>query len=128
MSIRSYVIDKEVFMETCSVNCVHDTATKKAISLMPSDDTIDSLSQMFKLLCDPTRLKIVLALITSELCVCDISAVVGISQSAASHQLRVLRQQRLAKFRKDGKQIFYTIDDAHVENVIKMAIEHINHN
>lgn len=114
-------------METCSINCLHQDQIEMAQSTMPSEDIISSLSEMFKLLSDPTRLKIVLALLSKELCVCDISEVVSITQSAASHQLRVLRQARLAKFRKDGKQIFYTIDDDHVETMIKLALEHINH-
>jgi ArsR family transcriptional regulator, lead/cadmium/zinc/bismuth-responsive transcriptional repressor len=86
---------------------------------------LDDLAATFKVLSDPTRLKIAITLSRSELCVHDIADETGISESAASHQLRVLRSLRLVKHRREGKQIFYSLDDEHIEKLIHVATEHI---
>ncbi|MEG0571343.1 MAG: metalloregulator ArsR/SmtB family transcription factor [Oscillospiraceae bacterium] len=101
-----------------------DTQIKKKI---PCDEDIFSLSDTFKLLSDSTRLKIIFALMNKELCVCDIGEVVGMTGSAVSHQLRLLRCASLVKYRKSGKQVFYSLDDEHVYGIIAQTYEHIKH-
>ncbi len=86
---------------------------------------LEDLVETFKVLSDPTRLKIAVTLTNNELCVHDIADATGISESAASHQLRVLRSLRLVKHRRQGKQIFYSLDDHHIEKLIQVATEHI---
>ncbi len=114
-------------LDTCQQIHFHKDSIDAAVSIMPLEKDVLLLSEIFKVLADSTRLKIILALMESELCVCDISCVVGLSQSAVSHQLRVLRSARLAKYRKDGKMVYYSIDDDHVMGIIKQALEHANH-
>ncbi|MEG2597808.1 MAG: metalloregulator ArsR/SmtB family transcription factor, partial [Oscillospiraceae bacterium] len=89
------------------------------------DDTIFDASEFFKALSDSSRLKIITALLGQELCVCDISEAVKLSQSAVSHQLRVLRAARIVKYRKDGKMVYYSIDDDHIAKIIQMTIDHL---
>ncbi len=113
--------------DVCEIPHVHKDAIEASIKVMPNDEEVVLLSEIFKMLSDTTRLKIILALMETELCVCDICHVVGISQSAASHQLRVLRSTHLAKHRKIGKMVYYSIDDDHVKGIIKQAFEHTHH-
>ncbi|WMJ22437.1 metalloregulator ArsR/SmtB family transcription factor [Paludicola sp. MB14-C6] len=113
--------------DLCEVRHVHKETIDHTLANMPSEEEMLTLADCFKILSDTTRLKIVLALLENELCVCDICHVVSLSQSAVSHQLRVLRAARLAKYRKEGKMVFYSIDDDHVASIIKQAIEHISH-
>ena len=86
---------------------------------------LEDLVETFKVLSDPTRIKIALTLTDNEMCVHDIAGATGISESAASHQLRILRSLRLVKHRREGKQIFYSLDDHHIEKLIHVATEHI---
>lgn len=92
---------------------------------MPSDELIYDLAEFFKVFADSTRMKIIYALMNKELCVGDIAEIVGTTQSAISHQLRVLKQSKLVKFRKDGKEVFYSLDDEHIEEIVKKGREHI---
>jgi ArsR family transcriptional regulator len=85
------------------------------------------LAELFKVLSDPTRVRIISALSAGELCVCDVAAALGMSQSAISHQLRVLRQLRLVKRRKAGRMAFYTIDDEHVSTLFRGGMDHVQH-
>lgn len=107
--------------------CVHENKELSDLvkSHMPSDDEIYELAELYKLFADPTRLKIMMALNDRELCVCDISDILGMSQSAISHQLRVLKQGRLVKFRKEGKAAYYSLDDNHIHEIISCGKEHI---
>jgi len=84
-----------------------------------------SLAEIFRTLGDPTRVKILQALSVEELCVCDLAKLLGISESATSHQLRVLRSQKLVRFRKEGKMAFYSLDDAHIDSLMKEALRHV---
>ena len=93
--------------------------------LLPTYPQIINLSEIFKILGDPTRLRIMLALRRRELCVCELSAVIDLSVSAISHQLRLLRGMKLVKFRKQGKQVFYSLDDDHIEEIIQQAQIHV---
>ena len=94
--------------------------------LVLNEDTAYILTEFYKTLSDPTRLKIIYALTKKELCVQDISDAVKMSQTAVSYQLRILRGARLVKFRRSGKQIFYSIDDEHVSGIINLTLEHLN--
>lgn len=112
--------------DICAVEETHDDKVSRAKSLLPDDEMLFDLSEFFKLFGDSTRIKILEALENNELCVCDISAVVGVSQSGVSHQLRLLRQHRLVKATKMGKETFYTLDDNHIGDIIKIGMNHIN--
>ncbi len=93
---------------------------------LPSDTTIDKLTDVFKVFGDSTRLKILWALFDKELCVFDIAEALKMSQSAISHQLRLLRQAKLVKARRDGKNTFYSLDDDHVKRIIEQVMVHIS--
>ncbi|WP_240343934.1 metalloregulator ArsR/SmtB family transcription factor [Paenibacillus sp. SYP-B3998] len=94
---------------------------------MITDDTAVNLSDVFKALGDPTRIKIIYALLQSELCVHDITLVLEMGQSAVSHQLRYLRNLRIVKRRKVGKTVFYSLDDSHIEQIFSQTLQHIKH-
>ncbi|MEG1584512.1 MAG: metalloregulator ArsR/SmtB family transcription factor [Anaerovorax sp.] len=94
---------------------------------MPGADELYELSELFKSLADQTRLKILFALSKEDLCVCDIAALLEMSQSAISHQLRVLRNVRLVKYTKKGKAAYYALDDHHVKNIFEQGLEHVGH-
>ena len=90
-------------------------------------ESLLKLAELFKILGDPTRLKIVELLLENEMCVNHIAETMGMGQSAISHQLRVLRQARLVTYRKDGKTAYYTLNDDHVEGLVRMGMEHVSH-
>lgn len=109
----------------CEENCIHTELLAKSKQNIPDDDTLITLSDLFKVLGDMTRVKILSALLKNELCVCDLSEIIGMGQSAVSHQLRVLRASKIVKFRRDGKSIFYSIDDDHIRQLFEIALSHI---
>lgn len=113
-------------IERCGCLHVHQAAVNEVLSGMPSDETLYDLAELFKVFGDSTRIKILYALFEAELCVCDISRLLGLTQSAVSHQLRVLKGSRLVKFRREGKTVFYSLDDDHVRKIIAQGMEHIN--
>lgn len=92
---------------------------------MPRDEMIYDLAEFFKVFADSTRMKIIFALMDNELCVCDIANIVKTTQSAISHQLRLLKQSKLVKFRKEGKVVYYSLDDEHISQIVKKGREHI---
>ncbi len=110
--------------EICEIICLHEEAVRDVKSRMLTDETVLKGAEIFKLLGDPTRVKLLCALSYRELCVCDLSAVLGMTQSAISHQLRVLRNAHLVKFRKEGKVAYYSLADAHVSRLLDMGVEH----
>jgi DNA-binding transcriptional ArsR family regulator len=116
-----------IALDACEQLCEHPQLICLAKSQIPNDDTISDLAETFKILCDPTRIKILHALTKNELCVCDIAAAVSMGQSAISHQLRILRNARLVKYRKDGKSAWYSLDDDHVLLLMNQSIAHIKH-
>lgn len=97
----------------------------KILENQPADEYLYDLAELFKIFGDSTRIKILYALIESELCVGDIAQLLNLSQSAVSHQLRILKDAKLVKFRRDGKIIFYSLDDEHVRNILSMGMEHV---
>lgn len=116
-------IDKD--LEICEGYCIHDDKVKKAEESKPSEEMIVDLSELFKVLGDPTRIKIIYALFESEMCVCDIATLLGMTQSAISHQLRVLKKSRLVKNRKEGKTVFYSLDDDHINQIFDCGLSHV---
>lgn len=131
MNKYSYVHIKDVIDidklndEKCEVTLIHEDNVKKAINELPDDELIADLSDMFKIFGDQTRVKILMALESGELCVCDIAAVMDMSQSAISHQLRVLKQSNIVKTRRQGKVVYYSISDDHVKEIFDIAIVHV---
>lgn len=111
--------------EFCSCNVIHREILAKVAPFMPDENMFENLAQFFKMFADKTRLKILKALSLSEMCVCDISALLNMNQSAVSHQLRLLKQLRLVKTRKAGKVVYYSLNDSHVETILQMGIQHI---
>lgn len=112
--------------EKCEYLCVHEDAVKKVISGMPEEEKLYDLAELFKVFGDSTRIKILYALFEEELCVCDIAQLLNVSQTAVSHQLRVLKTNKLVKCRKEGKNVFYSLADSHVCSIINQGMEHIN--
>jgi DNA-binding transcriptional ArsR family regulator len=113
--------------DVCEENILHADSIKKVQDMMIEEGKIIEMSELFKALCDSTRLKILYALSLGELCVCDLSSLINMSQSAVSHQLRILRTSRLVKYRKDGKSVYYSLNDQHVVNLFNQGLEHVNH-
>jgi len=111
--------------DVCQINVINERKVRAVRRKMLNDDVFANLSEIFKTLGDKTRVKILYALSKKELCVCDISAVLDMSASAISHQLRVLRNMKLVKYRKEGKMVYYSLDDEHVLHLLKMAYEHV---
>ena len=112
-------------IQVCETSCVHEDVVNDVKKDMPSDEQLSSVAELFKVFGDSTRTNILAALFNHELCVCDICKVVNMTKSAVSHQLRVLREATLVKFRKSGKEVFYSLADNHVVMIYKMAIEHV---
>ena len=111
--------------EVYEANIIHKEKVKHVKNNMPEDELIYDLAELFKVFADSTRMKIIYALLEEELCVCDIAAIVGTTQSAISHQLRILKQSKLVKYRKEGKIVYYSLDDEHISEIVKKGREHI---
>ncbi len=110
--------------EDCEIYCIHPEMVKKAKTRALSDKALLRLSEMFKTLSDPTRLRIINTLQSGEMCVCDLSSVLDMDHSAVSHQLRVLKDRRIVKLRKDGKIAYYSLDDKHVVALFGEGLKH----
>ena len=111
--------------EFCSCSIVHENTIEIVRAKMPHEEKLYDLAELFKVFGDTTRVKIISALFEAELCVCDIAELLNMTQSAISHQLRVLRQARLVKHRKEGKVVFYSLDDDHIKAIFNQGLEHI---
>lgn len=111
--------------ECCEQHIVHDDAVRTVAMHTPDEDELAELAELFKVFGDSTRIKILYALSQAELCVCDLAQLLGISQPAMSYQLKILRQAKLIRSRRDGKTIFYALADDHVATIIGMAKEHL---
>lgn len=109
----------------CAVKCVDKDKVNALKRKMPKDEELNRLCEAFGILSDSTRIKIIFALSRKELCVCDISNLLNVSISAVSHQLRVLRNSRLVKYRKQGKMVFYSLDDKHISALFNEGLKHI---
>jgi len=110
---------------SCEYMHVHHESVARVNASMPSEDVLMDLAELYRIFGDSTRIRILYALLESEMCVCDIATVLGMSLSAISHQLRVLKQARLVKYRREGKTVFYSLADDHVRSILDQGLEHV---
>jgi DNA-binding transcriptional ArsR family regulator len=115
--------DMELEKSDCTV--IHQEVVDKVRQTLPNEDLLLDLADAFKLFSDSTRLKILYALMEAEMCVCDISVLLGMTKSSVSHQLRVLKQANLVKYRKAGRVIYYSLADDHVRTICQMGMAHV---
>lgn len=111
--------------ENADFLAAHEDVVKRVLDKQPADEYLYDLAELFKVFGDTTRIRILYALFESELCVGDIAQLLSVSQSAVSHQLKILKDAKLVKFRREGKIIFYALDDDHVRNILSMGMEHV---
>lgn len=121
---KKIITEPEV--DRCDFICIHEGIVNKVLKAMPKEQELFDLAEFYKVFGDPTRVKILYVLSQSEMCVCDIANLLGMGQSAISHQLRVLKQMRLVKFKREGKTVFYSLADGHIETILAQGMEHIN--
>ena len=121
MSIR----EDEKIAPHCEFIHVHDKVVKQVMDVMPEGEELQNLAEFFRIFGDSTRVRILYVLFESEMCVCDIAELLGMTQSAISHQLRALKNARLVKARREGKTVFYALADDHVKTIIDQGLEHV---
>lgn len=112
-------------LTVCNCTILHEDVIARVRQDMPEEANLYDLAELFKVFGDSTRIRILYALSASEMCVCDIAALLGMTQSAISHQLRILKAARLVKHRKAGKVVFYALDDSHVAHIFAQGLEHV---
>lgn len=112
-------------VEHCEYCEVHKDLVTKVTNRMPDEDELYDLAELFKVFGDSTRIRILSVLIGEEMCVCDLAEVLSMNQSAISHQLKILKQAKLVKNRREGKQVYYSLSDDHVSTILAMGLEHI---
>ena len=105
---------------------VHEDTVKSVREKMPSEEALYNLSDLFRIFADSSRIKVLYCLMDGELCVNDIAQILNFTQSSVSHQLRILKDAKLVKFRREGKIIFYSLDDEHVQQILSMGMEHLS--
>jgi len=109
----------------CEVRNVHEDMVQRVQESMPGAQQLNDLAEFFRVLGDPTRIRILNALSVTELCVCDLTAILEMNQSAVSHQLRILRNARLVRYRRDGRTVYYSLDDDHIAGIYAQGLAHI---
>lgn len=112
-------------VEHCEFIHVHENIIKKVDERMPDEETLYDLADFFKIFADSTRIKILYVLMCSEMCVCDLAQLLGMTQSAISHQLRTLKQMDLVRYRREGKTVFYSLADGHIKAILSQGLEHV---
>ena len=112
--------------DLCECSVIHEDVVRRVQEKMPDETPIYEVAELFKVFGDSTRSRIICALRLEEMCVCDLAALLNMTQSAISHQLRILRASRLVKSRKQGRVVYYSLDDAHIGEIFSMAFEHIS--
>ena len=113
------------FVDHCEITQVHQGAVDQVRQVLPPDEVLSDLADLFKIFGDSTRIKILYALLRSELCVCDIADLLGLTQSAISHQLRILKHARMVKNRRAGKVVYYSLADDHIKTLFEIAFDHV---
>ena len=113
-------------MDKCDITFIHHDVINKVNKDLPDDEILYDLAEFYKVFADSTRIKILYVLLKSVMCVCDISELLNVSQSAVSHQLRMLKQMKLVKYRREGKAVFYSLSDHHIELILSQGLEHIS--
>lgn len=119
------MIEETLETEACECQVMHEVAVAAVRKALPADETLLELADLFKMFADSTRIKIISALLNAELCVCDIAALLSMTKSAISHQLRLLRQTKLVRFRREGKIVYYSLDDDHVRAILNQGLSHV---
>ncbi|MCG8499386.1 MAG: metalloregulator ArsR/SmtB family transcription factor [Firmicutes bacterium] len=113
-------------VESCDCTVIHEDVVREVQKNMPEEEKLYDLAELFKVFGDTTRIKILYGLFSSEMCVCDIANLLGMKQSAISHQLKVLRHARLVKYRREGKVVYYSLDDDHIKKIFDQGWAHVN--
>lgn len=111
---------------TCDCDVIHSDAVSVAKKNMPDEKSLSEIAALYKVLGDTTRIRIVSALDCTPLCVCDLAALLSMTKSAISHQLKILKDAKLVKYRRDAKNVFYSLDDAHIKAIFELGLDHIN--
>jgi ArsR family transcriptional regulator, lead/cadmium/zinc/bismuth-responsive transcriptional repressor len=123
--IEAGVADAVVPLDRCETECVDPERVSAVLERLPDSAAFQDLAETFRVLSDPGRVRLIAALLEAgELCVCDLSAVTGLSQTACSHNLRLLRSRRLVRYRKQGRNVYYSLDDAHIRLLLDVAMQH----
>jgi ArsR family transcriptional regulator, lead/cadmium/zinc/bismuth-responsive transcriptional repressor len=118
---------KVVPLDRCEVDCVDPQQVSAVRERLPDERSGQALAEVFKVLSDPGRVRLILSLLEAgELCVCDLAAVTGLSETACSHNLRLLRSQRLVRYRKQGRNVYYALDDAHIRLLLDVGLQHVS--
>lgn len=112
-------------LDRCDCNSIHESVISMVRNNLPADEQLFDLAELFKVFGDSTRVKILCALSSAEMCVCDIAVLLGMTKSAISHQLRILKQAKLVRNRRDGKVVYYSLADDHVKTIFDQGLEHI---
>lgn len=118
-------MESHVEAECCDTVMMHEDIIKEVEKKLPAEETIRELADFYKVFGDATRVRILCVLLQAEVCVCDLAELLGMTQSAISHQLRVLKQMKLVKNRREGKTVFYSLADGHIQTIISQGMEHI---
>lgn len=121
----NFKMSNDIKIESCNTSIIHEDKVREIKESIPSDETLYDLAEFFKVFGDSTRIKIICALFKSEMCVCDLAALLNVSQSAISHQLRTLKGARLVRFRREGKVVYYSLDDEHIKHIFDEGLRHI---
>jgi DNA-binding transcriptional ArsR family regulator len=120
--------DAVIPLERCEVECVEPEKAAAVLQRLPGEAVTQELAETFRVLADAGRVRLILALLEGgELCVCDLAAVTGLSQTACSHNLRLLRAGRIVRYRRSGRNVFYTLDDAHIRLLLDVGLQHLGH-
>ena len=112
-------------VECCDFIHAHEGIVEQVRKTLPGEDTLYDLTELFRIFADSTRVRILYVLFESEMCVCDLAQLLGMTQSAISHQLRALKQSKLVKYRREGKTVFYSLADGHVRTILDQGMEHV---
>lgn len=115
-------------LDRCEQECVDPERVRHVLRRLPPEKTFQDIAETFRVLSDPGRMRLISALLEGgELCVCDLAAVTGLSQTACSHNLRLLRSRRLVRYRKQGRNVYYSLDDSHIRLLLDVALQHVSH-
>lgn len=118
-------MEEQFGVERCEYIHAHEETVSQVKEAMPADEILYDLAELFKIFGDSTRIKLLYVLFEEEMCVCDLATLLGMTQSAISHQLRTLKQSKLVKYRREGKTVFYSLADHHVRSIIDQGMEHV---
>lgn len=128
MKTSSASAARVVPLDRCQLECVEPERVAAVLERLPEPTVFQDLAETFRVLADPGRVRLISALLEAgELCVCDLAAVTGLTQTACSHNLRLLRSHRLVRYRKQGRNVYYSLDDAHIRLLLDVGLQHVSH-